>query len=119
MEREGVHIQLKAAVVVQRDELLDFVDVARLAIGRHAHDLIFAVVHAEAEKRRKRRIQQAERVRKALLPEQVDRVWRGAIPGAACEAERGCQDRKSTRLNSSHVKISYAVFCLNKKKNYQ
>src|SRR5690606_41548117 len=26
------------------------------------------------------------------------------------------QDRKSTRLNSSHVKISYAVFCLKKKK---
>src|SRR5690606_42100487 len=26
-----------------------------------------------------------------------------------------CIDRKSTRLNSSHVKISYAVFCLNKK----
>src|SRR5690606_40529901 len=28
----------------------------------------------------------------------------------------GVQDRKSTRLNSSHVKISYAVFCLKKKK---
>src|SRR5690606_3627625 len=27
------------------------------------------------------------------------------------------QDRKSTRLNSSHVKISYAVFCLKKKKH--
>src|SRR5207249_11493085 len=27
-------------------------------------------------------------------------------------------DRKSTRLNSSHVSISYAVFCLKKKKNY-
>src|SRR5690606_17842879 len=27
-------------------------------------------------------------------------------------------DRKSTRLNSSHVKISYAVFCLKKKKKY-
>src|SRR5690606_40772403 len=27
-----------------------------------------------------------------------------------------CVDRKSTRLNSSHVKISYAVFCLKKKK---
>src|SRR5690554_7050399 len=27
------------------------------------------------------------------------------------------QDRKSTRLNSSHVRISYAVFCLKKKKN--
>src|SRR4051795_13777292 len=30
-------------------------------------------------------------------------------------AERG--DRKSTRLNSSHTLISYAVFCLKKKKN--
>src|SRR3989442_11411905 len=30
------------------------------------------------------------------------------------EAER---DRKSTRLNSSHVRISYAVFCLKKKKS--
>src|SRR5207342_2334420 len=29
---------------------------------------------------------------------------------------RGTADRKSTRLNSSHVKTSYAVFCLNKKK---
>src|SRR5204863_8143696 len=27
------------------------------------------------------------------------------------------RDRKSTRLNSSHVEISYAVFCLKKKKN--
>src|SRR5437868_7523798 len=27
-----------------------------------------------------------------------------------------CEDRKSTRLNSSHVSISYAVFCLKKKK---
>src|SRR5690606_42057783 len=33
------------------------------------------------------------------------------------DALQGCldQDRKSTRLNSSHVKISYAVFCLKKK----
>src|SRR5690606_40981744 len=29
----------------------------------------------------------------------------------------GLKDRKSTRLNSSHVKISYAVFCLKKKKS--
>src|SRR3712207_8083406 len=32
------------------------------------------------------------------------------------DEERG--DRKSTRLNSSHANISYAVFCLKKKKNY-
>src|SRR3712207_7331271 len=39
------------------------------------------------------------------------------------EAERGVgavhADRKSTRLNSSHANISYAVFCLKKKKYYQ
>src|SRR3712207_8465480 len=29
----------------------------------------------------------------------------------------GSRDRKSTRLNSSHANISYAVFCLKKKKN--
>src|SRR5256885_8460362 len=29
---------------------------------------------------------------------------------------RSCRDRKSTRLNSSHLVISYAVFCLKKKK---
>src|SRR5947209_9652481 len=38
--------------------------------------------------------------------------------GAAANRPRGCQqyrDRKSTRLNSSHANISYAVFCLKKK----
>src|SRR5690606_39547074 len=38
-------------------------------------------------------------------------------PAPAPEPEPPGQDRKSTRLNSSHVKISYAVFCLKKKKN--
>src|SRR5438067_7376627 len=33
-----------------------------------------------------------------------------------CWPTRMHQDRKSTRLNSSHVSISYAVFCLKKKK---
>src|SRR3712207_8864612 len=32
--------------------------------------------------------------------------------------EDGFPDRKSTRLNSSHANISYAVFCLKKKKNH-
>src|SRR5260221_7166102 len=31
----------------------------------------------------------------------------------------GVRDRKSTRLNSSHTVISYAVFCLKKKKNHR
>src|SRR3712207_7210593 len=33
-----------------------------------------------------------------------------------CCGRRGRADRKSTRLNSSHANISYAVFCLKKKK---
>src|SRR5690242_21544543 len=32
------------------------------------------------------------------------------------EEEKESEDRKSTRLNSSHMSISYAVFCLKKKK---
>src|SRR5688500_20250273 len=35
--------------------------------------------------------------------------------GKACLGHRLGQDRKSTRLNSSHLVISYAVFCLKKK----
>src|SRR6478736_8159257 len=34
-----------------------------------------------------------------------------------CRTFPGCGDRKSTRLNSSHSQISYAVFCLKKKKH--
>src|SRR5690554_7394213 len=36
--------------------------------------------------------------------------------GVLCRDESKREDRKSTRLNSSHVRISYAVFCLKKKK---
>src|SRR3712207_8186231 len=36
--------------------------------------------------------------------------------GGATEEETARADRKSTRLNSSHANISYAVFCLKKKK---
>src|SRR5690606_42070503 len=39
-------------------------------------------------------------------------------PEASQATLRLARDRKSTRLNSSHVKISYAVFCLKKKKEY-
>src|SRR2546426_5033638 len=45
--------------------------------------------------------------------EQVD-VYPVTIPMSRVA---NCGDRKSTRLNSSHLVISYAVFCLKKKKN--
>src|SRR2546430_6925853 len=40
----------------------------------------------------------------------------GRDTGSAARHRLGQQDRKSTRLNSSHSQISYAVFCLKKKK---
>src|SRR5690606_41431132 len=42
--------------------------------------------------------------------------WLVQNPYRAPVAQPDRADRKSTRLNSSHVKISYAVFCLKKKK---
>src|SRR5439155_6817 len=44
-------------------------------------------------------------------PSQLLLAWGGAVLLTAL-----LRDRKSTRLNSSHVAISYAVFCLKKKK---
>src|SRR3712207_7676897 len=46
--------------------------------------------------------------------------WRLRQLGVADEGlnpSRAAEDRKSTRLNSSHANISYAVFCLKKKKS--
>src|SRR2546430_12873789 len=40
-----------------------------------------------------------------------------ALAGDPTRSMRTAPDRKSTRLNSSHSQISYAVFCLKKKKN--
>src|SRR5690606_39665921 len=60
--------------------------------------------------------------RAALVRAAVLEREHGVVRGAEHrDAPRGrlyaaCADRKSTRLNSSHVKISYAVFCLKKKK---
>src|SRR5688572_32408754 len=48
-----------------------------------------------------------------------NKSWEGAIAGflTGIVATAIWRDRKSTRLNSSHSQISYAVFCLKKKKN--
>src|SRR5256885_3218856 len=41
----------------------------------------------------------------------------GVVEPVRAGGDRVAEDRKSTRLNSSHLVISYAVFCLKKKKN--
>src|SRR5256885_9941765 len=62
------------------------------------------------------------RVAVVLEGADVGHAVEGDLPAAGIRghgplaAERG-EDRKSTRLNSSHLVISYAVFCLKKKKN--
>src|SRR5947209_13075438 len=53
---------------------------------------------------------------RAGLAQLVDRWPNRAERGVDREASGRGVDRKSTRLNSSHANISYAVFCLKKKK---
>src|SRR5207249_6492374 len=54
----------------------------------------------------------------ALYPGQnLDNPYSGNVVDICPVGALTDRDRKSTRLNSSHVSISYAVFCLKKKKN--
>src|SRR2546428_9375020 len=46
--------------------------------------------------------------------DEVRQAWNDIVDRCESQVE---EDRKSTRLNSSHDQISYAVFCLKKKKN--
>src|SRR5690606_41273453 len=64
-------------------------------------------------------------LRQAAHPEQLDLLLPVELPAqrgerfqadSAAGPEPGRADRKSTRLNSSHVQISYAVICFKKKK---
>src|SRR2546430_3429055 len=49
--------------------------------------------------------------------DKVDKFEKNNVPAKAPQGpEEGPSDRKSTRLNSSHSQISYAVFCLKKKR---
>src|SRR4051812_49968302 len=57
----------------------------------------------------------------ALLDVGLDAEWLRALPASLGLDGISVRiaDRKSTRLNSSHMSISYAVFCLKKKKRQQ
>src|SRR5947209_10234767 len=52
----------------------------------------------------------------AALPDLLGRETAAALLEASVSLPSRSGDRKSTRLNSSHANISYAVFCLKKKK---
>src|SRR5256885_10010231 len=71
---------------------------------------LFRSVHAGGGLRRRRGVP-VHRFRRPRRNRRRDR----ARDGRERRSDR-CRDRKSTRLNSSHLVISYAVFCLKKKK---
>src|SRR3712207_8595295 len=73
-------------------------------IARLARDQRDRLLHVEAE-----RLAERERAHVECVLEKADA--RGSF-GAS-------EDRKSTRLNSSHANISYAVFCLKKKQVHE
>src|SRR2546422_7327774 len=77
----------------RRPDVLEGVGVAPLEPEPHGEDLLLA---------RRQRLQERAH---PLLDHLVGRRWTR-------------RDRKSTRLNSSHGYISYAVFCLKKKNNH-
>src|SRR3989442_9094527 len=84
-----------------------------LAIKENQNTLVFQVASKATKTEIKEAVQSVFKVK-------VDSVRTANYPGK--ERRRGKfagyrpEDRKSTRLNSSHVRISYAVFCLKKKK---
>src|SRR5690606_41654008 len=86
--------------------------VGRVARGRHGRH----PSHTGRDRRTRREV--------AVASGGLEQATASAFGPHACRdrpRRRGVcpagEDRKSTRLNSSHVKISYAVFCLKKKKN--
>ena len=110
---EVLHVHPQAAVVADLDQvILDGLDVLRLAVRRQAHHLVFAGVDLEAGEVGERRVQQAERVRKAQLraacsislprPTPIDDVAHSPTPSivtiAACFERRRIERRRGVRL---------------------
>src|SRR6266540_5624630 len=93
---------------VQRRDATFATDKSRLA-GLHR-----IVLHVILDRRPERQVSDGQEPRPLARHE---RPLRGLLPLRAIGApSSAARDRKSTRLNSSHITISYAVFCLKKKK---
>src|SRR3712207_8917173 len=89
-----------------RSTLFPYTTLFRSEVGDALHALTQHVVgHAERLDHRRLPVQDGQEPVVRHDDERVDLV-----------AQRG-EDRKSTRLNSSHANISYAVFCLKKNKD--
>src|SRR3712207_8086770 len=95
-----------------RSTLFPYTTLFRSIVARHR-----APRGSVADVARRVREIDVQHLRRAGAVEDVDPEF--LLPGKADmlrERLAGREDRKSTRLNSSHANISYAVFCLKKKK---
>src|SRR5690625_5580661 len=88
-----------------------------LYVGRHVADLIrFNAERGKIPYEQPEDIEDAVRKRINYMRAGTSHVFQRTINNNKQVIELRGRDRKSTRLNSSHVAISYAVFCLKKKK---
>src|SRR5690606_41384780 len=94
-----------------RSALLPYTTLFRSQAGRGEHE-----PRRRGERGAQRGGEQLDQLRRHLRGRGGQREHERLHPFPGPHAERDHRDRKSTRLNSSHVKISYAVFCLKKKK---
>src|SRR5690242_21410779 len=101
-------LQHRLAKVERRLHLLEGLRIAYLNL-----DAVIRVIRTEDEPK------PALMKRFKLSEEQTDYILETRLRQLARleEMKINGEDRKSTRLNSSHMSISYAVFCLKKKKN--
>src|SRR3712207_5149654 len=102
-EVELTHTRNRSVVDAEVAEATMFINGTVLKATEASEDM-YASIDGMADK--------LERQVRRYRGRQIDR-WQGQDKNAQPAAE----DRKSTRLNSSHANISYAVFCLKKKKN--
>src|SRR3712207_7980152 len=77
---------------------------------------LFRSAHEGLAHARDARLHPREPAPATVQPHETD-LDLGEFPDAPRNLDGHRQDRKSTRLNSSHANISYAVFCLKKKIN--
>src|SRR5574340_443834 len=92
----NIHWIIKKAREFQKNIYLCFIDYAK-AFDCVDHNKLWKILEAMG------------------IPDHLTCLLKNQYAGQEATVRTG-QDRKSTRLNSSHQKISYAVFCLKKKK---